>query len=314
MWRWWIGVVLVFLVTGCAAPYGGKCTLVGFGAIPVLTARGSPIVRASVNGHPVAFRVDSGAIISTISKLFADPLGLNMLPGFALMRGVDGSDFMGGGVADDLGLGSARTRDVTFIIGGPGGQTVDGLPVVGLFGEDFLGNYDMVMDLPDQRLDLYRVMNCTSPTPGWSGEVHSVAVRPDDPGPTKIGVRLKVNGAPVVAALDSGAGMTELTMDDARSAGVTRAMLERDPQIMVTGLTNHPVKAYRHRFDSLTIGDVVLRNVVLTVQPDLDFALLGSDFLRWFRVWVPRRGDRMYFQRARDIPHDDPAWVAAHQE
>ncbi|MFT8763867.1 MAG: retropepsin-like aspartic protease, partial [Gluconobacter potus] len=104
--------------------------------------------------------------------------------------------------------------------------------------------------------------------------------------------------------LDTGAASSLISMDGARSAGVTRAMLEKDPVTTGYGLTRDPVKNYRHPFDTLQMGDIVFRDVVLRVGgdlPDTD-ALLGADVLRHYRIWIPRWGHRMFVQHDVDIP------------
>ncbi|GAN53790.1 retroviral-like aspartic protease family protein [Tanticharoenia sakaeratensis] len=307
------GSLALLGLAGCTDPQGnGRCVIDGFGNIPILNRQGSPIVRASVNGHPVAFIVDSGSYNSTISPRSADQLGLNANGATGLVGGVDGPSMASVQTARTIALGTGQARDAAFLVADlPQARPVSGLPVVGLFGAEFMLNYDIVLDQPDTTMSLLHVTGCSMPAPLWSGMMHLAPIDIDGPGRNKIGVTLMVNGKRVTAALDSGASTTTIPLDDAHRAGVTDAMLDQDVKIHVRGVGNTPITGWRHRFATLGVGSITLNNVVLTVLPDQDYALLGDDFLRGHRVWIPRNGNTMYIQSRAEIPANDPARKAA---
>ncbi|WP_051626052.1 retropepsin-like aspartic protease family protein [Kozakia baliensis] len=162
----------------CACADDGTCKIASVGDLQVLNSRGSPIVKASVNGHPVAFIVDSGAQFSSIWPNQVDKLGLVSQFRQVRMRGVGGETMGDIVIADKLGLGSATASDVPFIAVGNlfDGHAIDGLPVVGLFGADFLSSYDVIFDLPEHRINLYDIHGCKKQLPEWQSDFSKIEV------------------------------------------------------------------------------------------------------------------------------------------
>lgn len=281
-----------------------QCKLIISGDMPVLNDWGSPIVRAAINGHPVALIVDTGAFSTTIGKSFVEPLGLDDTGGTVFVRGVGGDEYARVVTIRTLDMGSSKALNIAVAGVGKFTGKIAGLPIVGLFGRDFLGRYDTVVDMPSHRVRLVETEDCATPTPGWTGRIHTIPISHPYNGGQKTTLDIRLNGHVTNAVLDTGAGSSLISMDGARAAGVTRAMLEKDPVTTGYGLTRDPVKNYRHDFDTLQMGDIVFRNVVLRVGgdlPDTD-ALLGADVLRHYRIWIPRWGNRMFVQHDVDIP------------
>ncbi|GBR44585.1 retroviral-like aspartic protease family protein [Gluconobacter roseus] len=304
-----LGALLVTgaLLTGCQSG-PRQCKLIVSGDMPILNDWGSPIVRASINGHPVALVIDTGAFSTTIGQSFIEPLGLNDTGGSVFVRGVGGADYGRVVTIDTLDMGSSKARNVAVAGVGKFTRQIAGLPIVGLFGRDFLGRYDTVVDMPGHRVRLVETEDCGTPTPGWTGRIHAVPIdHPYNDGhSTTLNIRL--NGHVTEAVLDTGAATTLISRDAARAAGVTRAMLEKDPMTIGYGLTRDPVKNYGHHFETLQVGDITFRDVMLKVTgalPDTD-ALLGADVLKHYRIWIPREGSRMFVQHDVDIPPASP--------
>lgn len=80
-----LGVALAGCDTG---PH--QCKLITSGNMLVLNDWGSPVVRAAINGHPVALIVDTGAFSTTVGQSFVEPLGLNDTGATVLIHGVGG--------------------------------------------------------------------------------------------------------------------------------------------------------------------------------------------------------------------------------
>ncbi|MFT8808057.1 retroviral-like aspartic protease family protein [Gluconobacter sp.] len=304
-----LGALLVMgvLLAGCESG-PRQCKLFVSGDMPVLNDWGSPIVRASINGHPVALIVDTGAFSTTIGQSFIEPLGLRDTGASVYVRGVGGEDYGRVVTIDTLDMGSSKALNIAVAGVGKFTGRIAGLPIVGVFGRDFLGRYDTVVDMPGHRVRLVETEGCDTPTPGWTGRIHTVPVSHLYNGGHKTTVDIWLNGHATDAVLDTGAGTTLISRDAARAAGVTRAMLEKDPVTIGYGLTRDPVKNYRHHFETLQLGDIIFRDVVLRVGgdlPDTD-ALLGADVLKHYRIWIPREGSRMFVQHDADIPATDP--------
>ncbi|AQS89915.1 hypothetical protein A0U94_01910 [Gluconobacter albidus] len=297
---------LLLLGAGLAGCETGphQCKLITSGNMLVLNDWGSPIVRAAINGHPVALIVDTGAFSTTVGQSFVEPLGLNDTGATVLIHGVGGQDYGRVVTIDTLDMGSSKATNIAVAGAGKFVGKIAGLPIVGLFGRDFLGRYDTVVDMPSHRVRLVETEDCETPTPGWEGPVHTVRISHIYNEGHKTTLEIRLNGHPTDATLDTGAGTTMISLDAARAAGVTRVMLEKDPVSIGYGLTRDPVKNYLHHFDTLQVGDIVFRDVSLRVGEGLSDtdALLGADVLKHYRIWIPRYGNRMFVQHDVDIP------------
>ncbi|AOX16349.1 retropepsin-like aspartic protease [Kozakia baliensis] len=283
----------------CACADDGTCKIASVGDLQVLNSRGSPIVKASVNGHPVAFIVDSGAQFSSIWPNQVDKLGLVSQFRQVRMHGVGGETMGDIVIADKLGLGSATASDVPFIAVGNlfDGHAIDGLPVVGLFGADFLSSYDVIFDLPEHRINIYDIHGCKKQLPEWRGNFSKIKVEHWWRDSTKIVLHLKLNGHPIEAFLDSGAFRTLISRDDALEAGVRKSDLKQDRQGLGFGIDDEKTARFFHRFDSLELGSFRFNHPVLSVA-ETDNSLLGAEFLRHYQVWIPQRGDWIYAKPA----------------
>lgn len=300
--QWAAAGVLGVMLAGCqAGPH--QCKLITSGDMPILNSAGSPIVRAVINGHPVALIVDSGAQDSVIGKSYAETLGLENSGAGLVTHGVGGSDYGQVEIIRTLDLGSSKAKNVGVVVTGVFDGSVAHLPVVGLFGRDFLGNYDMLVDMPRHRVRLVDVEDCSTPTPSWAGRIHTVRVGHPYGDNHRTTLDIRLNGHPAEASLDTGAGTTLISVSAAHDAGVTQAMLNVDRVSTGYGVTHDPVRIYHHRFATLQVGDLVFTNVVLSVASGIPDggSLLGADMLRHYRIWLPRVGSKMYVQHDVDI-------------
>jgi aspartyl protease family protein len=85
-----------------------------------------------------------------------------------------------------------------------------------------------------------------------------------------------VNGRPQLFLVDTGATAVALSQGAAR-----RFQLDRGPSVTLS-TANGTVRGYRTRIDSLSVGDIVVRDVAAVVSPGIEdgVALLGMSFLR----------------------------------
>ncbi|MBR0560549.1 retropepsin-like aspartic protease family protein [Neokomagataea anthophila] len=275
----------------------GSCHITSLGNMEVINNNFSPIVRATVNGHPVAFLVDTGASQSLIWSAQIEPLGVTTLPQSILLNGVGGSTFANLVSVDTLGIGSGIARNVTLLSTGEksGHNTIAGLPIVGLFGADFLRNYDIAMDLPQHQIALFDVEGCTGQIPPWPGKYTSIPFSSPINDRNKIGVTLKINDHPIDAIIDSGASSTLLAEDDVLDAGIKKTDLHADKSMSSYGVSEDKVTNYLHKFKSFSIDSLNFHNITLSVA-DVDINLLGADFLRHYRLWIPKRQSTLYLQ------------------
>lgn len=257
--------------------------------LKVLNDRGSPIIAAKIGDKPAAFMVDSGSFISVIWTSEADKFDLTYERPTLKMNGIGGLQVASIVTAQTLNLGDGEAHHVVFAVAGHhhGGQTVNGLPLAGLFGGDFLSGYSVSYDLPRHQIHLYKFRHCHDAAPDRSMKAARIPTTMMARDFTKVILPIAINGHKTEAVLDSGAERTVITARTARAAGVTRADLEKDRTARSYGVDDNTSVVFRHRFDSLTVGPFHFRHPLIGVI-DTEHNLLGADFLRHHRVWIPR--------------------------
>ena len=306
-----LGMLAVLaMLAGCGSGGGGHCVMREAADLPVLNDRFQPIVRARVNDRPVAFIVDTGAGLSLVTPRAVGMLSLPVeYDHRILLTGIGGSVLGNLVEIRRLDLGHGVARNVEFVQAGAFGGTIDGLPVVGLFGADFLANYDVEFDLPAHHVGLYREQDCDARfAPPWQGNAYTLPF--DLERDTQVKVPIRLDGAPLVVQLDSGAGGTILTLDDARSAGATPQALRDDRVVTTQGIDENRVKASIHRFAALDIGPEHDSPVRIAVG-DVTASLLGASFLRTHRVWISYPHQLLWVQPVRARWVADPVQVPA---
>ena len=274
---------------------GGSCVVRDVAVLPVLNQVGSPIVKVAVNGRPVAFVIDTGAAVSIIGPDDAAALDLPIsFETHHIITGIGGSAFAPDATIRELSLGTATARNISFpAIGAYRGQ-VGGLKVVGLFGGDFLANYDIEIDLPAHRVGLYAEQeHCGRHIVPWNGPFYEQPF--DLERQTEVDFPILVDGRRTDVQLDSGATRTVLTSDDGAAAGATEAAMANDPRRMVMGVDGNPVVGHMHRFNDVAIGPEHLSPAFFLVT-NSPRSLLGADFLRGHRVWISYRHEMLYIQ------------------
>lgn len=299
------------LIAGCDTPSPDKgCEIGTIGRMPLYSLHNVPVVRASLNHHPVLFEVDTGAFNSVLSDRYIDMLGLTLASGYVRVTGAKGTEFQNVTQVDDIGLGGATNTNHGFAVTSSVFATLRPPlpPLVGLLGAEILLASDLVMDMPHHEMQLLDMRRCPLPAPLWKGPLHRVAIT-SDLDTMKIGLTISIDGSkPIKAVLDTGASRTILPLRFARRLGVTDAMLAQDrSDTQFKAIGSDKVTAWHHRFKSLTLGDFTIYDpeVFILSSDDLDYALFGADFLKEHRLWVTTRGE-MYVQHISEIPQETP--------
>lgn len=262
---------------------GGGCRIDRPADLPLIKDARLPAVQATLDGRKVVVLIDTGARVSVVSREAADLFALPLVENrFTLLSGINGTIQAPVARIGRLGLGSGAAHDLELPVAGRFGRPVDGLPVLGLFGADFLSNYDVELDVPSQRFAMYRLRGCGGRLQPFDGLAFDM---PFDLVDTKIVLDLRLDGAPIRGVLDSGAMGTVITQDDARRAGVGASDLLADRPARMIGIDMNPLAGRLHRFASLQVGAEQLRNIPLAVG-DTPRTLLGDDVLRFNRVWI----------------------------
>ena len=284
------------IVAEPAADKPGNCTLQRRASVE-LTLAGLPIVTATINGRPARLILDTGAESSIIGIAAARRLHVTSKFDFARsMSGIGQTVGTGDARLDSMSLGGA-TLSYPRVLVGPIALNMRGADPDGLLGASQLADYDLDLDLPNRRLDLYDRTDCPTLRPPWQGRVsmvettRSLSLHPFFP--------VVVNGHDLAASLDSGAQRTVIAASAAQRVGIGPNSRVPGSEISAHGAAGEILPAELHTLRDMRVGDVPVRTPVivtaLTLPHDID-ALLGADFLQSHRVWLSYGSRRLFIQ------------------
>ncbi len=206
------------------------CDLQKVVAMPVQSDNNQLTVGGSLDGHKLRFLVDTALPQTLVLAPAAEEMGLNVtdtreswVKAKNLSKTV-GDATIGQAVIGLLGLKNIRIMVI--------GQRPDlgAKDLVGVFGRDLLGQFDVEIDLAKNMLTLY------SPQPAvckdanlayWSDTYNVAAMGKSDL------LDVKVNGEEVKAVLDSGEPYSTLTARTAQRVGIYR---DSDPKVAIDHL------------------------------------------------------------------------------
>ncbi len=284
-------LAMLLALGGCSAGGPDSCKINRLVDLPLLSGGRLPALEASLDGREVVFYIDTGASTSILTPTAVERFGLyGDSDHRMLLRGIGGEVMAPIVKVHRLVLGNGLVRDIELPVAGNLGGDVQGIPVLGLFGADFLSNYDVNIDLPHHHFAMYDLRNCGTNLRPLDDPSFDVPFRLDQ---TKILLGVKLNGTAMTAVLDSGAMGTLVAQDDARRAGVTSAAMAGDRYGHAMGIDENRVAMHLHRFGSLEIGSETMRNFPFAVG-DVDETLLGDDFLRFNEVWISYPLQRLF--------------------
>jgi predicted aspartyl protease len=273
------------------------CVIRAIGTISVTTKDRTPVIGASVNGHPLTLVLDTGGERSIITPAAAVRIGaqpprvefsrqLRGLAGKLATREVELSSFLAGGVAIPL-----RRILVAPLPTRMGPES----PIDGLLGADALRFFDIDLDLPHNRLVLYAKQACSNAVPDWTGPytpIDGVGF----PGAHLV-FPVRLDGHRVLAFIDTGAQRTMLSATTARALGVTEGALARDRLVILRGIAAEQLISRVHRFSRLEIGDAAIPYPELAVA-EVIFRnaglVLGMDLLSSRRLWISYGARRIF--------------------
>ena len=300
-WAHPIVTVLLLALSGCGGGTPQSCTIKTVADLSLLEHTVIPTVVGRLRNRSVALLLDTGAATSVVARSAVDRLGLLSEPYLiARLTGIGGTRTTDFAYIGDLELGHGHARDFDLPIGPNFTDSGRDLPTLGLFGADFMSDYDVDFDLPHHHFGMSDLAGCGGAIQPVAAPYFEVSFRLVG---TAIGIEIQLNGVPVEADLDSGSSETYITEIDAARAGVTADMLANDKVIHPSGVDGFPVKGHLHRFGSLELGAESLKNFPLEVASSaVGITLLGEDFLRLNRIWISYPHRTLFIQPAFDSP------------
>lgn len=292
--RWLAAAAVVAGLGGCAATPrpatvtgGGSCQIERVAELGARLAGGQLVVPVELDGQAAEFMVDTASGTTIVTPEAAQRLGLHRDPRRAtLIHGAGGTAMSANAELERASLGGAGF-DVESIAVGPL-PSPPSAHVDGLLGADWLDRFEVELDIPQNRLGLWRATGCGPGFDPMAGQPHFAlpVIRPPS-GHVLVPVRL--DGVGMFAFLDSGAAATVVTTAAASAAGVPPAALTADPGGTALGADLHGVAYHLHRFAELKVGPERFRGANLAVgelRVPLAGVLLGADYLTHHRVWI----------------------------
>ncbi len=286
-----IGVAIGLIAALSASP-SAACVLTQKARIALTLAGGQIVLPVEVNGIQAAFVLDTGAQRSVVTEAAVKRLGLarDQWVG-TTMSGIGGVNSRANADPRSFSLGGiplvrhTLTHDTSL--------TVADLPASapltdGLLGRDYLSVFDLDLDLPDRQLTLYQPTGCSGRFLPWTGGYAAIPV--SLPAESALVVPVAVDGVPLRALLDTGAGSSLIAGPGIYRLGLDLARLQADPSDQVGGLGAHVVTMRRHVFRSMQVGTQITERPALWVAPvhltPIVDMLLGADWLATRRVWI----------------------------
>ncbi len=281
------------VLPSCAA---ASCSVPTVAELPLRQSAGFLTVAVTVAGQPASLLLDTGAEGGLVTpdaarrlRLPADPDRRTRVVGTGGPGAVAAHVVLGGMVLGDIAL-----PPLSVPVGPLPAVPRIIPPVAGLLGADVLAAFEVEIDVPRKRLILHELYgDCDDPVP-WPHT--TVPLR-------RVGDRLVapalLDGSPLEALVDTGALSIALDTEAAARLGVSADMLAVDPGGISGGVDMREVPFHWHRFASLAIGDIVLRDPVLTVTRVREATpiLLGASWFATRRVWLSYATGQMFVGR-----------------
>ena len=289
-WRRVAGSVLpVIVLAACSGEPAGPCRLQSVADLPATTQQNRLEIMARVDGAETRFLLDTGAERTVLAAATVASLRLpRSQHSTTRLAGI------GGVVSNADAYASLQLGQVDVQRQFP---VADLAGIGGLVGADVLGDYDVELDIPDQRVRLWRAAGCGVADLPWQGPRTTVEIRVTGGG--LVALPVVVDGSEQRALLDSGSALSLMTVQAAQRAGVSQAALADDATVPVRGVDGAAINLRNHRFAQVTLAGETRRGVRLAVGPLRladDDMLLGVDFLRSRRLWISYRTRRLYLQ------------------
>jgi predicted aspartyl protease len=309
-------VLISAMASGICAASPADCKLITIAEWPIRLEHNKLIVDGAINGQKIGIVLDTGAERSMILRSAAVRLGLTLrrVRGLRLF-GLGGETEVEMAHVEEFKLGDATHKNWQVIVAG---ERDLGGDVTVLLGDDFFRGADVEFDLAHGAVRLFQLKDCEGvPLAYWSTSgAHHVDIEAVDDLHPHVVLPVRINGQPLRAMLDSGAGLSMLSTSDAARLGVTPETVGVAAIGSGSGLGAKRIDSWIGPFQSFTVGAETIKNpkiifsdlwkgVTYTqagsnvpTQVGLQPMLLGADFLLAHRVMIVHSQRKIYFTYA----------------
>jgi tetratricopeptide (TPR) repeat protein/predicted aspartyl protease len=294
-------VLLAALALPAAPAFASGCQLGVMADLPVTMQNMRASVPVTIDGKETRLWLDSGAFFSLMPRAKAMELGLKIGPApFGLtLVGIGGSSSPDLVTVRKFGIADKALTNVQFLVGG---NDVGN----GLIGRNLLAIEDTEFNLAGGSVKLIRPHDCNN-----AAITYWAPGKPYFTAPLEVGansgnhlfqVIVRINGAPVTAAYDSGSPSTLLSRRAAQKAGIDLNGPAVTPVSGIGGLGKRVRPGWTVPVESVAIGDETVLKTRLDVidsptlagddGPDM---LIGADYMLAHHIYVARSQRRIYF-------------------
>ena len=217
------------------------------------------LISVSINGSEKTFLLDTGTFVSAVSQSVVKELDLPMRQGNTTLYTMGGGASSYQAAVNEFGYGRAKIHNSDLSV-----LNLSGID--GLLGLDFLGPYDADLDFGSDMLRIFSQDHCEGGVLYW--QAPAIGVVPFRVLDGHLTVPVTLDGRQVNAIIDTGSPRTDMSQDTAR---YVFSLTLGAPGVEEAGdFANDPkYKIYSHTFDSLSFGDITVKNPRMTLVPDL---------------------------------------------
>jgi predicted aspartyl protease len=291
-----VGVLLASLQSPIAR--ATACELKLLTSLPINTLpTGRISVPATVQGRQTQLMVDTGAVISLLAAGTVADAGLRP-------QTLHDVDFIGFGgkritqfVTTPLKLGDLSGEKLYFLVMPSGRLEGD---VGGLFGADFLYQYDIELDFVAGKLNIFKPNECDGPLVYWTRDPFAaLPMRRAADRQFKINVTMQLDGRPVPIEIDTG------SVNSVYSLGAARRLFGWSDPSKMPEMTTTEDGGFRYAFKTLSIEGIEVRNPDIVLYRDSDIRMgamknliLGMSVLRQAHLYIAYKDQMLYITPA----------------
>ena len=281
--------------------WGGECTMARVSQLALQPSQGHVVIEGKLNGGVAKLIFDTGAFTSLLTEAAVSRLGLVHMQGeevrntLGVVSGIGGERTARFVTARQVEFGGLHARNYNFVAADLPMRWADGLLSV-----DLISQFDIDLDFPESRINLYRPTgDCSAPAAFLAGPLYSASLLPVgvDQRPR---VSVFVNGHRLVALIDTGATRSAVFRSAAADLGLLPPDHAAAPHFKAGGIGPSQVASTRSVVDALSVGDLTVQNMPLMVLDqsagDDVQMLLGADFQSRVHLWVSYSSNTLIMQ------------------
>jgi predicted aspartyl protease len=296
------------------------CTMEKIGEMPLREENRHFYIAGTIHGQPITLLFDTGAWETILSLATVRRLNLTAEPGrTGEIVGIGGKTAVSVYRVKFI-LNGARDWE-RYVLAGDYGLKGSHALEDGLIGPSFFGGFDIDLDVPGHRINLYfPEHNCSSPSAYMHGPLFQVPIAHPEipaaitasPGKQRIAafistlidasprVLVSVGGKELVAGIDSGAPDNILFVSGAQKIGITPQEIAASKPTLAFGTGPDAMPAVNYTISSADVGPLEIMQLPVTIVDQnlpsgLDM-ILGTDFLHRVHVWISGSSDSLIMQ------------------